>query len=171
MTDLEVKLLAVQKEVAAGYGNRPLPCQLDLRITEFVDSFIQSTASTQGVVVSKGGASLARLLLVFAERMASLAVRHSSKTDLLRGLVALVAEGWSEDHREDLATLSLLHDAAIRIGWSPSDAFERVHAYASQPVWSALTRFLRRSDEDKAIEAMGYRAAGDGDGFLYSRDW
>jgi hypothetical protein len=103
--------------------------------------------------------------------MASLAVRRTSKEDLWRGLVAIAAEGWAEDTRENLAVLSLLHDATIRLGLEPRAFFEQLRPYTSKAIADAVESFPARTPEAKTIAAMGYVVGSDADGFRYQRTW
>jgi hypothetical protein len=171
MNDLETKLVAVRKEDPMGYGRRALPSPLDQLVGALIEAFIVATPMERRRVSAQSDETLSRLLLVFAERMASLAVRLNSRDHLFKGLVALAAEGWTTDSREDLLILSLLHDAAIRIGLDPREAFEQVLPYTTKPVADSLERFLARTPQDKVIEAMGYRVGADADGFRYERTW
>jgi hypothetical protein len=53
----------------------------------------------------------------------------------------------------------------------PGEAFRGVHPYATKAIVDSLEKFLARSQEDRTIEAMGYRASSDPDGFRYERTW
>lgn len=143
----------------------------DLLVRSLIDAFMVAQLLERHRFRARCGETLSRVLLAFAERMASLGVRLSSRDYLVSGLLALAAEGWNREPREDLSILSLLHDAAIRIGVDPREAFQEVLPYATKSVANSLQRFLQRKEEDKSIEAMGYRAAEDSDGFRYKRTW
>jgi hypothetical protein len=171
MTDLSTALAAIKKEDPTGYGHRPLRCTLDDVLGVFVRAFVAAAPLERRRIAAQGDQTLSRVLLVFAERMASLAVRVQSRTYLTSGMIALAAEGWMTESRENLSILSLLHDAAIRIGADPRETLEQVRQYATKSVTSSIEKFLKRSKEDKSIEAMGYVATADGDGFRYERTW
>jgi len=171
MTELEATLLAVREQDSIGYGGRALPCELDSSISALLNAFIAATPLERQRLGLQVDDTLSRLLIVFAERMASLAVRLVSRANLFLGLVALAAEGWKADPRDDLTVLSLLHDAAVRIGSDPRENFQEVVPYTTKAIADALERFLTRSAQDKSIEAMGYRAGVRIDGFRYERTW
>ncbi|HVW24903.1 MAG TPA: hypothetical protein VHC69_06005 [Polyangiaceae bacterium] len=171
MSDLSAALANVQNSDFTGYGPREIPCELDETVAALVDAFVATDVVARRRIIAAGDDMLSRILLVFAERMASLSMREVSTGPLFRGLVAAIADGWVLDVRENVSALSLLHDACVRLGRNPDEEFDRVRAYASAKVAEGLTRFLARKPEDKAIKAMGYRAGADADGFRYERTW
>jgi hypothetical protein len=112
-----------------------------------------------------------RVLNVFAERAASITVRHQDVRELRAGLLAAaIANSITGDPRDTLPALSLLHRAAEMIGNDPRLEFSSVYE-----IWggreSALANFLRRTPEDKTIEAMGYEEGDDKRGFRFVRNW
>jgi hypothetical protein len=108
--------------------------------------------------------------LAYGERMASLAVRESNQELLVFGLIALGLDGWRFDWRENIMILSLHYDAAERIGAKPELVFEKAAALLNERVAKALHSFIG-SAADKSLEAMGYIAAVDNQGFRYRRTW
>jgi len=103
--------------------------------------------------------------------MASLAVRDRNREHILLGLLALGLDGWRSDWRDNLLVVPLHYDAARRIGLCPDEIFEEAAKLLPEKPSSGLRSFLGRSEEDKAVEAMGYIPATDADGFLYKRTW
>ena len=171
MTEIEATLSAIARENPTGYGKRPLPCDMDEVVARFVDAFVAAGSLERRRVGSQGNETLSRVLLCFAERMASLSVRLGSEAHLGRGLAAVVAEGWGTDPRENLMVVSLLYDAAARLGLDPAEAFGKVLPFATQSVKDSFGRFFTRSAEDQSIEAMGYTTNTDSQGFRYERTW
>jgi len=102
--------------------------------------------------------------------VASLAVRGSNPKLIYFGLLAL-GIGWLNDWRENLLVIPLHYDAADRVGAVPEEIFEDVARLLPAEPANALRRFLRRSDEDKSLAAMGYIVGSDSDGFRYQRTW
>jgi hypothetical protein len=86
-------------------------------------------------------------------------------------LIALGLDGWRFDWRENIIILSLHYDAAERIGVKPEFVFEKAAALLNEKVASALHSFIGRPVADKSLEAMGYIAAVDNQGFRYRRTW
>ncbi|MGO1055274.1 hypothetical protein [Crossiella sp. CA198] len=112
-----------------------------------------------------------RVLGTFAERAASIAVRHQDARELRAGLLAAaIALSVTGDFREELPVLALLYRAAEMIGNDPDLEFSEICEK-----WSGLTRefvdFPRRIPEDKTIQAMGYKEGDDKSGFRFLRTW
>lgn len=87
------------------------------------------------------------------------------------GLVALGLDGWQSDWRDNLLVVPLHYDAAQRIDVAPDTVFEEAARLLPATPADGLRLFLHRSKEDKAVEAMGYEAGADSDGFRYKRTW
>ncbi len=103
--------------------------------------------------------------------MASLAVRDRNAEHLLLGLIAIGLDGWRDDWRENLVLLSLHYDAAKKISISPDKLFEKAATFLDDNAATGLRSFPHRSEEDKSLEAMGYKIGKDADGFRYRRTW
>ncbi len=157
-------LEVLRPERNRGYLKTPLPKQRDTDISELVGS---------------GGPDLSRVgrthdhhpvLRVFAERMASWAVRTGDLETLKTGLVALSLAGLGES-RDTLTILPLFLHAAKKLGFDPVALFREAAQTASPAAAEVLEGFLRREAEDQTLEAMGYREGRDADGFRYERTW
>jgi hypothetical protein len=172
MSPLDSKLEAVRGEDPIGYGKRDIPCKLDDLMAAFVDALVASDPLERRRVIKGADEMLARVAFVFAEHMASLAVRRGSADDAFRGIVALAAfEGSAGDPREALLVLPLLYDAELRLGRDPRADFERARATLDARAVEWLEGFLMRSERNKSIEVMGYRVGAEPDGFRYERTW
>ncbi len=171
MTELEKTLSAVRSEQPIGYGRRVLPCVLDNRVHLFVEAYSKASPGERILVGGGNDETLRQVLLVFAERMASLAVRSVAKNYLLDALVALDAAGWLAEVRDNLMVLSLINDAATRIGLIPGELFAEIIPFISTESANSFQTFLKRSAMDKSIEAMGYQATWNDEGFIYERTW
>lgn len=110
-------------------------------------------------------------LLGVSERLASWAVRKGDPELIALGLVALGVAGWQGDWRERAILIALHYDAAQRMSADAESLFERAAALLSPKAADALRSFLRRAAADRKIEAMGYKAGADADGFRYQRQW
>ena len=153
-----------------GYGSARLPCGRDLEVAELVrqiqgpkdfDDAKEALSHAHGTVLS-----------VFAERMASLAVRNMSLKTLREGLfaeqLALAVVG---DYRDSLPVLSLLFRAAEMLGAEPAVEFVAAAALASPPNNLPLLDFLARDEEDRSLASMGYIEDQDNEGFRFERTW
>lgn len=110
-------------------------------------------------------------LLAFAERMATSAVRHKDPNLIHLGLLALGLDGWKSDWRDNATILCLHYDAALRLSIDPEQVFRNAGCLLSDKVNRSFSEFLARTDEDKALDAMGYATGRDEGGFRYKRDW
>lgn len=153
----------------SAYYQQPIPSELDKGISNILVNL--STNETVGLELIVGGVASdeARILGLFAERMASLAVRGNSIEPVKQGLLALLLYARTEDPRDVLLILSLLHDAVIKTSGTPKSVFAEVSSIIGDAGF--LNDFLNRSDDDKSIDAMGYKESKSKDGFLYVRTW
>jgi len=104
---------------------------------------------------------------VFAERMASLAVREKNIEQVKKSLFALVISSYKEDYREVLMILSLIYNAIVKIGVIPLEIFNEIASIIEMPEY--IKKFPNRDEKDRIIEVMGYEESEDKDGFLYKR--
>ena len=113
----------------------------------------------------------AQVLLAFAERAATLAVRRRDTSVLTAGLKALTLAA-DLDARDATILLPLYFDAAMRLDSDPAVLFATAVVSAPKDgVAASLRSFANRSPEDRSLEAMGYVASADSDGFRYQRTW
>ena len=109
-----------------------------------------------------------QLLLTYAVRMSTQALRKASPDRIKDGLAAVLLEGERADWRENVIVLSLLNDAAKKIGTDLLPLFEDAARMAPDlPSSQTVREFPRRKPEDLAIEAMGYRISMASDGVQY----
>jgi hypothetical protein len=163
-------LLALFKSaLESAYYQQPIPSETDDGISRVL-SGLSAKDQTDLKLVSDGvTGDEARVLGLYAERMASLAVRENSVNRIKQGLMALSIYARTEDPRDVLLVLSLLHDASVKTSGNPKQVFNEVNAVFGETV--LLSEFLNRSDEDKSIDAMGYEESKTTEGFLYARNW
>ena len=75
------------------------------------------------------------------------------------------------DVREDILRLTLIHAAALKLGIDPRSVFlESARQFGLDDTYG-LEAFLKRSDEDKSLDSMGYVEGADDDGFRFVRTW
>ena len=163
-------LLALLKmALDSAYYQQAIPSEVDERISNILASL--STSDSVGLELIADGVAgdEARVLGLFAERMASLAVRENSIEPVKQGLLALLLYARTEDPRDVLLVLSLLHDAVIKTSGTPKSVFAEISSIIGDAGF--LNDFLNRSDEDKSIDSMGYKESKNEEGFLYVRIW
>jgi hypothetical protein len=114
-----------------------------------------------------------RVLTAFAERAASIAVRHQDARELRAGIFAVVlAQAITDDPRDPLPAVALLYRAAEMIGHDPAAEFHAANELTGGHA-GGLLDFLRRSPADRTIEAVGYGAGNDKQDhqFRFLRNW
>lgn len=146
-----------------GYGLLPIPSGRDRAALDWIGS---ATEEDLARLTSDHWA----VLRVFAERMASWAVRSENGEVLERGLLALALAGLGES-ADSLTVLPLFDHAARRLKMDPAPLFLMVGERVGGEAQKALVSFLGRSDEDRSLAAMGYQEGRDRDGFRYQRNW
>jgi|GEM_PF-3838464 len=99
--------------------------------------------------------------------MATFAVREQSGDPIEIGLVALSLGGLNGPTRESLIVLSLLIDAARRVGESPERLLNRIAEPLGDDARTVVLNFLARTEEDRAIAAMGFVLGVENDGRRY----
>ena len=144
------------------YLNQPFPSELDRAITDLVVSFrgvppaVRSTWSKQ----LSFQVSDSQVLLTYAARMATQALREASEDRITAGLLAVLLEAERDDWRENVIVLSLLYDATTRLKADPRKLFKDVAEMAPElPSSETIREFPHRKPEDLSIEAMGYRTS------------
>lgn len=166
---LATLLEILRHALASAYYKHPIPSEIDKNITEALTSLGKCDEKQLNVIAGQVTGDNSRVLGLYAERMASLAVRERNPDRLRQGLLGLLIYSRAEDSRDVLLVLSLLHDAAVRLGKDPKEIFDEVGSIAGGA--DLLRDFLARNEEDKSIDAMGYEETMSEDGFLYKRTW
>jgi hypothetical protein len=154
-----------------GYGPLPIPQPRDFEITDLLESWTKLNSSERESAPLQISHEQTQTLLAYGARMASLSVRNSDAKLIHYGLLAVGIDGWRYDWRENVTIVSLLYDAANRIGAEPGAIFESASALLADKSANGIRRFLLRSAEDKSLAAMCYIAGADSDGFRYLRTW
>ncbi|MGH8021736.1 MAG: hypothetical protein ACREIA_26330 [Opitutaceae bacterium] len=154
-----------------GYGLLPIPHPRDDEIKALILRWIALDVASRQQTAAAIKEDQRFTLLAYSERMASRAVREKNVELVFLGLLALGLDGWRNDWRDNAALLCLHYDAAQKVGAQPDAVFARAAGLLSDKVATALRGFLRRSSEDKSLDAMGYEEGRDDDGFRYRRTW
>lgn len=162
-------LALLRLALESAYYQQPISCELDDEIGDILVELSTYNQKDIELITDNVSSDDGRVLGLFAERMASLAVRQNSLEPIRRGLFALLIYSRTEDPRDVLLVLSLLHDAIIKVGDIPKTIFNETGALFGGSAF--LSDFLDRSEEDKSIDSMGYEESKNEEGFLYVRTW
>jgi hypothetical protein len=136
---------------------------LDTYISEIRAAGPRGVANAIAVASEKGR----RVLLSYAERAATRAVRSRDREVLERGLIAMVVGGLDENTLEALLRMPLLEDACIRLDLEPAEVFETIADVVGHHGNVNLMIWLSRASEDRTLKCMGFEALGSGPHFRY----
>jgi hypothetical protein len=148
-----------------GYGREDVPCARDGQIKDLILDLTANVSFEQVMQLVPRDAD--GVLSGFAERSASLAVRHRDERELRAGLYATaLALALTTDAREVLPSVALLYRAAAMIGHDPDREFVAASGWIGDHA-PGLVDFTRRAPADRTIEAMGFEEGVDEDGFRF----
>lgn len=153
------------------YPKRPIPCEIDALISDFVRMFMQASPPDRWQISAAVPPRDGAFFIHFAQRMATLGVRDQSRQRLLEGLVALLIEGYKEDFRDNIISLGPLYDAALKINVAPQELFDEAAAYLDNGPARDIMEFPQREPGNRSLGAMGFIESSDADGFKYQRTW
>jgi hypothetical protein len=152
-----------------GYVSRRIPGSRDTEIADFLN---QVCAADVFAGISRDlNAATAWILLAFADRAASYAVRIRDVTWARHGVMAAQLASTKIDPREALVVYSILYRAIELLDGDPISTFRGVASRAPIEIGEFTIAFALRDDEDKSIDAMGYVEGADDDGFAFLRTW
>jgi hypothetical protein len=154
---------------AEGYLQRPLPDPLDLELGALVERFSDGDEEVRDEVLESLTLEAARVLAVYGERMASLAVHENSTAMLLRGLVAVGIAASKEDYKELLVLLPLFDRSARKLTIDPDGLFEAAAEILGDAAPEWLRRFPERSEAERDLVRMRYEERPSDNGLLYAR--
>ncbi|HCN76762.1 MAG TPA: hypothetical protein DIT13_06160 [Verrucomicrobiales bacterium] len=162
---------AVSSTQFHGYGPRPIPHDLDGAVDRFIDAYLSATHEERRLLECLP-TNAASVLLAFAERQATLAVRVKSKELLVRALIAVgLSAEIRADEREGMMILPLPWHSAQFLDYNPADVFKQAATVLPAVGAQALVSFSQRSPDDQTLDCMGYRTGSDEGGFRYVRTW
>jgi hypothetical protein len=150
----------------ADYSSQPLPSELDDAIGRLVAAYRGASSEDRQELRTARRSAAWFPVLVYAERMATLALRERAVNRIEDGLIALAIEDFTFDPRDSIPLLALHHHAAGRIGADVRTVFESAAQHASPKVAETLRRFPSRNERDKSLAAMGYAESPDPDAML-----
>lgn len=170
LTAAEEAIRFLENTSAIDYWSYGLPSPTDMRISEVCTLYMNASSVQRQVLCSGLSQEIGFNLSAFAARMAMLGVREQSETMLLHGLIALIIElDWPDlpDVREILMDLSIVYHSAAKLGCAEA-LFQQAAGYADKSASRDIVlNYLKRSPEDKRIEAMGWHEIAGPSGLIY----
>lgn len=170
LASAEAAIKLLQHIPAADYWMSRLPCPTDTQISDVCVLYMAATPTQRQVFASVLDQRACGRLGDFAARMAMLSVQQQSETSLFHGLVALIMElDWPDlpDVREILMTLSIVYHSAAKLGCAET-LFQQAAEYADKPASRDIVlNYLKRTPQDKRIEAMGWHEIDGPNGLIY----
>lgn len=169
MIDMWSAVIAEWPDLKVEYRENPLPVPYDHAITELVRAYRQAGSKDRQALQDAVQASRPHPLLVYAERMASLAVQQHDRDRVLDGLLALAISGPMPDPHDPLFGAAMLYHSAGRLGEDAQLLFDAAAALAAPSAAHTLLTFTReRAPGNRTLKAFGYREVEDaGQGLLY----
>jgi hypothetical protein len=169
MTHDTMDLSILEPNANHGYLPRPIPAQRDNEIAALLSQVLAQDRLAQLAQQLVEGHAV--VLRVFAERMATAAVRNDDLALLRLGTIGLLLSWRGPDNRETLLVFPVLLDAIRRIGADVGAFVTSIRQTVGDQLASPFIEFLQRSERDKSLQAMGYITATDQEGFRYLRKW
>jgi hypothetical protein len=150
------------------YVEFPYPSELDQLAERLVSLYPVATeaerAEARRILTDQ---SASDCLQAFVLRMATQGCRRTDPALIAAGLMALVLEDERSDYRETLMLLSVVINAAARIGADLVEMFNRAARVATPEVAEALRVVLQEYLKDGNSSLMGHRAYDDPEGLTY----
>lgn len=164
---MDVRALLARLDLPPGeaYYRSRIPSAEDEQVARVVRAFTDASPGRQAVFREGLDPVRAALLLVFSERMASMAVRLSSGEPLVVGLVA--ASLAHEQEPRDALLVPALHRRSAEL--LDRDAGRAFDAAAGRSDLIGARWLAEVRDADDTPEDVGYIEDDDGEGFRYER--
>lgn len=164
-----IVLRRLKTEYVHGYGPSSIPNQIDEEVELLLESFGESRE--EGIVLEDMTEVHGFVLLAYAERMASEAIRQHSADVLAKGMKALTIGGKLVYGKEVLPVLALMDNSARKLGVASLELLCDLSREDDGELLRSVQNFSKRSNEDRSIQAMGYSEGQDQGGFRYRRNW
>ena len=171
MQQIEDLLISLASDRTNLYGPRPIPDPIDDEVRELVRSVDEADWETRKVLFGLMNAHHGWVLLAFAERMASLAVRTGNPQNVSEGLEALAYGAQFIDLREAILIMSLLYRSATKLNLDAVVLFDEAARLGDADFAAVARTYPSREEHSRSIAAMGYIESDDHDGFRYVRTW
>lgn len=153
---------------AAGYEMEPLPSPTDKAVADAVRSILALDTEERSRLSGALSDADYAILALFAERMATEAVRAKSSEAIRLGLAAMALIANPPDIRDYLVLLPLLNRSAVLVGAEPRALFAEAAHIASTDLGKAMQSYSEQP-EVPTIQQMGYFEDGAGETFRYVR--
>lgn len=159
----------VTLDIAMGYFDQRIPCELDEVVSHLMRGLIESDLGEREQMLDEWldhwqqGA-----LRTFCVRVCSLAIREGSVDLVGTALAAVALEGLRLDPRDGgYQSLGVAYHTARALDADPDQLFAAAGAFANPVMEQHLRTFLLRPDLDRILALMGYAEGSDEDGFRY----
>lgn len=163
------ELIPLERAENRGYLQQQIPAPRDDEIAKLLLTVIRESRFARfSHALNEGHAVVLR---VFAERMATAAVRNNDANALELAMISLLLSWRSPDCRETLVVFPVLYDAMRRLGVDVDSFVTEIRQVVGDQRIEPLTRFLDRSERNKSLAVMGYTVGIDTEGFRYMRNW
>jgi hypothetical protein len=152
------------------FVRQPFPTDLDEAISDLIGRFVDADRGErlQFWEMLQPTREQSQVLLAYAERMATQALRQADVALIREGLIAVQLEGKRDDWRETIISLTLLYDAITRLHAPAADMFHRVAKLAPKlEVSESIRKYSQRAPANRTIESMGYELRMSGQGVAY----
>jgi hypothetical protein len=161
-------LEAARRPSSKPYVEFPYPSELDQLIERLVSLYPMATEAERSEarqILTHQDAS--DCLQAFVLRMATQGCRRTDPALISAGLMALVLKDERSDYRETLMLLSVVINAAVRIGADLDEMFDRAAEFATPEIAETLRCVLQDYLRDGNSSLMGHRAYDDPEGLTY----
>ena len=167
---VEETVVALQDVKALDYYQRPLPDEIDNKLSEMVTMYRGSTPEERMLLIHAFEEKQRSLFGIFGHRMATRAVREMYPDFLLHGLVgAAIANFTIPDKRNLDVSLAVYYHCARKLGVNTVDLFDEAAQLASEAFAPILGQYGRRSDV--TLRKYGWREIKTPEGVVYKFDW
>ncbi len=167
--DIASMLWKLGTDITNGYGPKQIPDPIDSDVELLVNTVGKLPKERLETVAGNMSLRHSQVLLAFAERMATLAVRCHDRKPLVAGLLAIRLAQTSSYMKEVMPILSVILDAAARLNISSTELVQEPSIDGS--FRSFLSEFEKRPPETRNIDAMGYKLEDVEGGPRYLRIW
>jgi hypothetical protein len=117
---------------------------------------------------SRVNSEMAAALFLFAERMASLAIRNDDPGLVVNGLIALTLDDGTQDNRDALVPLCLLCDASRRLKMFDPKGIKAILGRATPKRSERFSHNIDTDFDGTTPETIGFVPTGEGATFHYS---
>ena len=148
----------ISRERYAGYAGRPIPDGSDGPVEALLAAYVAIADEPGSVPELSVSQHLARVLVVFGERMATLALRTRDEEPLRRGLLAVGLAAGQDDERDILVVLPLFRHAADWLRVEPAKAYLDVRRHVPQEGREFLDELVRDGRQRPGIKEIGLRS-------------